>query len=104
MTSPEVFTDTTQECLFTRTESGEVVFQYTKPFDRKTGEYDDYYGRFSIDEIEKGRLKLDTSGSCKIPGYNCTLEISKVDGLFRISFDSENRGLTFTTKTLEGFL
>lgn len=103
MASPEISTEKT-DSLFTRTDSGEVVFHYFQPFDRETGEYDEHYGRFSQREYERGKMQLNTTGICKLQGYNCSLEISRIDGLFRVSFNTTNKGITLTSKTLEGFL
>lgn len=104
MTSPEVLTDKTQNSLFTRTESGEVEFHYFQPFDRQTGEYDEYYGKFPKDEYEKGRMQLTATGSCRTSGYDCTIEITKTNSCFRVFFNKQNKGTVFETRTLKGFL
>ena len=104
MASPGVLTDRAEDCLFTRDESGEVVFHYFQPFDRNTGEYDEFYGRFPKVAHEQGAESLAREMSCNISGYNCTLEIKRIQKLFHIFFSSLNRGVSLTRATLDGFL
>jgi hypothetical protein len=89
--------------LFTREESGDIEFIYSEPFDRNTGEYDQFYGRFSRDAYEKGKQELAKTDSCRLQGYHCELEIRKVNDSFMLSFHSQNKEITLTRGNLEGF-
>jgi len=92
-----------EETFFTKTTSGDVVFQYGSTFDRITDEYDTYYGRFPKKQYEQGKAQLRETGHCNISGYDCTLEIKRMNGLFEIFFNSQNSGIVFSRGNLEGF-
>ncbi len=104
MTSPEALTKKTQDSLFTRTESGNVVFYYSETFDRETGEYDEFYGRFSQAEYEQAIRYLIESKRCKITGNNCTAEITDLNGLCEVLFSTPNKTIILKNMPLERFL
>jgi len=85
-------------------ESGDVELSYHEVFDRTTGEYDFFYGIFPRENYRRGLRDLKETNKCTIRGNNCSLEISRNSSDFQVYFDTPDKSLLITQKTLKDLL
>jgi hypothetical protein len=105
MASPVVSTNRDNISVFSRTESGEVIFDYSGPFDRKTNEYDSFYAIFPKDQYEKALEDLAIINYCRLSTNGTTLEINCVEDRFQVILNTPGKILVLPKLTsLEGFL
>ena len=85
-------------------DSGEVELSYHEVFDRITGESDFFYGIFPRENYRQGLRDLRDTSKCTIKGNNCSLEIARNLSNFHVYFNTPDRSLAVTQKSLQDLL